>query len=138
MKLKRLITDRQPMETENTLWEQQEIMRILSNRPGTAYQEADDENREIFRQWVRQVLLSQEITIEFVKSDGSMRTMRCTLAPDLIKIAANKTQSIDGLSRTGHRPGQDPGTQVIWDLDQEQWRSFRYDRLRKISFSIGL
>lgn len=127
------------METENTLWEQQEIMRILSNRPGTAYQEADDENREIFRQWVQQVLLQQEITIEFVKSDGSMRTMRCTLSPDLIKIAANtQTMSIDGRPRSGRRPGQDPGTQVIWDLDQESWRSFRYDRLRKISLSIGL
>jgi hypothetical protein len=126
------------METENTLWEQQEIMRILSNRPGTAYQEADDENREIFRQWVRQVLLRQEITIEFVKSDGSMRTMRCTLSPELIKDAANKTRSIDGLPRAKRPPSSNPETQVIWDLDQEQWRSFRYDRLRKISFSIGL
>ena len=126
------------MESENTLWDQQEIIRILSDRPGTAYQEADAENKEIFRRWVRGLLNTEAITVEFVKSDGSLREMLCTLDPDRIDAPVAPTGSIDGHPRAWGRREKDPNVQTVFDLDLKQWRSFRYDRLKKITVSIGL
>ena len=130
------------MESENTLWDQQEIIRILSARPGTAYQESDAENQEIFRRWVRGLLNTEAITVEFVKSDGSLREMLCTLDPDRIDAPVTMTTSIDG--RSDRRPRKHPAkahdhnVQTVFDLDLKQWRSFRYDRLKKITVTIGL
>ena len=126
------------MESENTLWDQQEIIRILSARPGTAYQEADAENKEIFRRWVRGLLNTEAITVEFVKSDGSLREMLCTLDPDRIDAPVTATGSIDGRPRGWGRREKDPNVQTVFDLDVKQWRSFRYDRLKKITVTIGL
>jgi len=126
------------MESENTLWDQQEIIRILSARPGTAYQEADAENQEIFRRWVRGLLNTEAITVEFVKSDGSLREMLCTLDPDRIDAPVTATASIDGRPRAQSRKERDLNVQTVFDLDVKQWRSFRYDRLKKITVTIGL
>ena len=127
------------MELENTLWEQNELIRILSSRPGTAYQEADEEHRAEFRSWVRQLLTREEVTVEFVKSDGTMRTMRCTLDPDRFS-APNTVINVttDGRPKSSRKQPDEVGVQTVWDLDANQWRSFRYDRLKKINFSLGL
>ena len=126
------------MESENTLWDQQEIIRILSDRPGTAYQEADAENQEIFRRWVRGLLNTEAITVEFVKSDGSLREMLCTLDPERIDAPVTTTASIDGRPRKHPAKAHDHNVQTVFDLDLKQWRSFRYDRLKKITVTIGL
>ena len=142
MKKKRAITNREDwMEIENTLWEQNEVIRILSSRPGTAYQEADEEHRAEFRSWVRQLLAREEVTVEFVKSDGTMRTMRCTLDPDRFSApntVINVTTDLYGRPRSSRKQSDEVGVQTVWDLDANQWRSFRYDRLKKINFSLGL
>jgi hypothetical protein len=65
-------------------WEQQEVFRLLKAQPGTMYQEADETGRKYFRDWVRGVLEVTEITVTFVKADGSLRDMRCTLDRDKI------------------------------------------------------
>ena len=129
------------MEIENTLWEQNEVIRILSSRPGTAYQEADEEHRAEFRSWVRQLLAREEVTVEFVKSDGTMRTMRCTLDPDRFSApntVINVTTDLYGRPRSSRKQSDEVGVQTVWDLDANQWRSFRYDRLKRINFSLGL
>ena len=41
-------------------WEQQEVFRILSNKPGTTYQEADDQNKRIIRDWLKSLLQATE------------------------------------------------------------------------------
>ena len=142
MKKKRAITNREDwMEIENTLWDQNEMIRILSSRPGTAYQEADEEHRAEFRSWVRQLLAREEVTVEFVKSDGTMRTMRCTLDPDRFSApntVINVTTDLYGRPRSSRKQSDEVGVQTVWDLDANQWRSFRYDRLKKINFSLGL
>ena len=65
-------------------WEQQEVVRLLKGAPGTQYQEADDTNRHVMRDWVRSLLDKQPITVTFTKADGTDRAMRCTLNWNLI------------------------------------------------------
>ena len=126
-------------------WEQQEVFRLLKAQPGTMYQEADETGRKYFRDWVRGVLEVTEITVTFVKADGSLRDMRCTL--DLLKIPPqpprqlNKTP-VDGIVREDREIAaliepEENHTQKVFDLDAGAWRSFRYDRLKKVSATMS-
>ena len=128
------------MELENTLWEQNEVIRILSGKPGTAYQQADDENKALFRDWVKKLLQNEEVTVEFIKSDGTLRTMRCTLDTTRFDFPSTPVKTtVDGRPRAPRNPSADAvASQTVWDLDANQWRSFRYDRLKNITVSIGV
>ena len=126
-------------------WEQQEVIRLLKGAPGTQYQEADDANRHVMRDWVRSLLDKQPITVTFTKADGTDRTMRCTLngtfipqKPPMVSI----TGRVDGLVTESIKPRKqpkepDPAVIKVWDLDADAWRSFRMDRLKKISAELS-
>ena len=130
---------------ENPLpWEQQEVFRLLKSQPGTTYQEADETERVIFRNWVRELLNVAEITVTFVKADGTVRDMRCTLDQDLIPPQPPRAEkpardTVDGIvreSREVTKP-EESHTQKVFDLDVSAWRSFRYDRLKKVTATMS-
>ena len=133
-------------------WEKQEVFRLLKNQPGTHYQELDETGRKQMRDWVKNLLINSEVTLKFVKSDGTVRDMRCTLDSSRIPpkppvpytaimtevIQDSSTVNIDGLAENKKpRKEPDPVTQRVYDLDQGEWRSFRYDRLQKITAEIN-
>jgi len=109
------------------------------------YQQADETGRKYFRDWVRGVLEVTEITVTFVKADGSLRDMRCTL--DLLKIPPQpprpekpaKETPVDGIMRESKEvtKPEENHTQKVFDLDAGAWRSFRYDRLKKVSATMS-
>jgi acylphosphatase len=147
MKKKRSLTFRGEFMDMDT-WEKAEVFRLLKNQPGTQYQEADEAGRKQLRGWVQNLLDNSEVTVQFVKSDGTVRDMRCTLdrsrippappKPVPTEIEASSTANIDGLAESKKpRKEPDPVTQRVYDLDQNAWRSFRYDRLQKISVEIS-
>ena len=93
---------------EQTLtWEQQEVFRLLKSQPGTTYQESDESGRMIFRDWIRNLLNVSEITVTFVKADGTLRDMRCTLDSDRIPPQPPRAEKpakeapVDGLRQNG-------------------------------------
>ena len=129
-------------------WEKQEVFRLLKNQPGTMYQEADEDGKTQLRSWVKQLLGNSILTLQFVKSDGTVRDMRCTLSgahippapprPVPTEIEGSSTVNIDGLAESKKsRKEPDPVTQRVYDLDADAWRSFRYDRLQKITAEIS-
>ena len=103
------------------------VWRILEDKPGTWYQEASESNRVLLKEWTQDLLKEKAVEIEFVKSDGTVRSMNCTLNEGLGAVHVNKTQD------TRQR-----NTEVctVWDCDQEAWRSFRWDRLQKIGVTL--
>ena len=125
-------------------WEQSEVVRLLRGAPGTQYQEADDVNKAIIRDWVRSMLQSQPITVTFVKADGTVREMLCTLdssripaMPD-VTILSNSTANIDDLVESKKpRKQPDPHSIRVFDLDKMEWRSFRFDRLKKVTAELS-
>ena len=140
------------METNGLTWEQLEVFRLLKNQPGTMYQEGNEQERKLLRDWVQGLLTTSEVTVQFVKSDGTTRDMRCTLdrskippapfnpTPIASVIIGGSTANIDGLTVTESkkpRKEPDPVTQRVYDLDLKEWRSFRYDRLQKITAEIS-
>jgi len=146
MKKKRLLTYRgEPMFEEPLSWEQQEVFRLLKAQPGTTYQEADETGRHVFRDWMRGLLNVAEITVTFVKADGTLRDMRCTLDQDRIPpqppraAKPAKEAPVDGIVRESKEvtKPEENHTQKVFDLDAGAWRSFRYDRLKKVSASMS-
>ena len=132
-------------------WEKTEVFRLLKNQPGTQYQEADDAGKEQIRSWVKSLLNNSVVNVQFVKSDGTVRDMRCTVDASKVlipsaklptagaaSIVASATANIDGLTESKKpRKEPDPVNQRVYDLDLNEWRSFRYDRLQKISVEIN-
>ena len=79
------------------------------------------------RKWLRELLKTQEAKISFTKKDGTEREMRCTLAESKIpteKLPKNskKSKSDDALA--------------VFDVEKNDWRSFRFDSVTKIEFEI--
>ena len=121
-------------------WNTQETFRLLKGAPGTVYQECSETEKHVYRDWVRALLRNQAIVVSFTKGDGTLREMRCTLNFDLIPEDRHPKagQVTDGLIEHKHKPPREEGTQSVFDLDKNEWRSFRYERVRKISADIHL
>ena len=122
-------------------WEQQEVVRLLRGAPGTQYQEADDVNKTIIRDWIRSLLQKQPITVTFIKADGSVRDMRCTLNWDFIPSDKHPGDMTDipgpiAESKSGKK-SPDPHTLRVFDVDVMEWRSFRFERLQKITAELN-
>ena len=111
--------------------EQTRVWQSLANDPGNYYSNATEEERERFREWIRGLLQKQEVTVDFVKADGDFRSMKCTLSE------AHGAKYV--VNENTDRPKKKPNPEVcpVWDINQNAWRSFRWDRIKKIEFTIG-
>lgn len=117
-------------------WEQQEVVRLLKGSPGTQYQEADDVNKTIIRDWVKSLLQKGPITVTFTKADGTDREMLCTL--DHLRIPAPLVATpVDGIVKESkQRKKPDEHSLRVFDLEKNEWRSFRFDRLKKVTATL--
>ena len=108
--------------------DQQKMWSTISDAPASYYVSASEDERQAMREWTTGVMREREILIEFEKSDGTSREMRCTLQESVVP---KNTQENDTKRK------YNPDVCVVWDLALNQWRSFRWDRLRKIQFTLG-
>ena len=107
--------------------DKQRVANILTNQPGNYYINASDSEREIFRKWVTDILREREVVVDFEKADGAFRSMTCTLTESKLPVPINKT--------TQKKANAD--VCVVWDCNQDAWRSFRWDRVKRIAFTLG-
>jgi hypothetical protein len=117
--------------TKSLSSEQNQVWRQLTGEPGNYYSQAAEDEREIFKEWLKGLLKTDLVTVDFVKADGEFRSMKCTLAEQHgAKYTVNENKD---------RPSKKPNPEVcvVWDVNQNAWRSFRWDRIRKIEFTIG-
>ena len=95
------------------------------------------------RDWVRSLLQQQPITVTFVKADGTVRDMQCTLNYDFIPTdkapKETPTTPIDGIVKESKKPRKepDPHSLRVFDVDKQEWRSFRFERLQKITAQLN-
>ncbi len=80
------------------------------------------------REWLRGLLRSEKVTVLFTKKDGTERKLICTLKED--KIPSEKVPK-----NTGKAKSED--SIAVFDLEKSDWRSFRFDSVKKVEFSIG-
>lgn len=79
------------------------------------------------KNWLLKILRENDVTVKFTKKDGSDRTMICTLKEDKIPTekmpkSAEKQKSEEVLP--------------VFDLESQGWRSFRWDSIKEIHFSV--
>ena len=119
----------------NVDWSKAETIRLLKGAPGTQYQEADDTGKTVIRDWVRSLLQKGPITVTFVKADGTVRDMKCTL--DWQHIPADKQPKLVSVQEAKQRKEPDVHSLRVFDIEKQEWRSFRFDRLQKITAELN-
>jgi uncharacterized phage-like protein YoqJ len=82
---------------------------------------------ETEKNWLKSILRDLDVTIEFVKKDGSLRKMICTLSES--KIPIEKTPKNTGKAKTDD-------VLAVFDVENDGWRSFRWDSIKKIEFKL--
>jgi len=70
---------------------------------------------------IHQLLSSNKVEVNFTKADGSARKMICTLCPDLMPSDITFSEGV-------HVEKPD-NVLAVWDLEKDDWRSFRLDRV---------
>lgn len=69
--------------------------------------------------------------ITFTKTDGSVREMRCTLMSDYLPVR----QIEENVRHVPRR--ENDNVLAVWDIDTQDWRSFRLDSVTNINY-IGV
>jgi hypothetical protein len=67
-----------------------------------------------------------EVLVFFEKADGTLRNMLCTLKEELLP------EQVD-LEETIQKKAPNPDVLAVWDTENQGWRSFRWDRLKKVN-----
>ena len=85
-------------------------------------------NDEVNRKWLSQLLADGVVAVKFTKKDGTDRTLMCTLSQKVIpdeyapKGEDTRKKSSDALA--------------VFDVENEGWRSFRWDSVKSISLEV--
>lgn len=108
----------------------------LSNGDLNYYSQASEQEREIMRSWLRSALQREKITVEFIKANGEKRIMICTLSEDFGAKYTHKENSEEIMESQEKKASSDT-VQRIWDCEANAWRSFRWDRLVSIGFTLA-
>jgi hypothetical protein len=72
--------------------------------------------------WLKKELLENVVNVLFLKKDGTERRMICTLRPDLLPAQTDLEEAVQ-------KKTPNPDVLAVWDLENEGWRSFRYDSI---------
>lgn len=79
------------------------------------------------KEWLKTLLRERVVEITFVKADGSDRVMKATLLEE--KIPSEKMPK-------GNTKTQSDEVLPVFDVENDGWRSFRWDSIKQINFSI--
>jgi hypothetical protein len=86
---------------------------------------------KLFKKWLTGHLKYGPVTLTFTKKDGSDRVMKCTTNPTYIMF---KDPSILE-SKSDRKVNED--VMPVYDLDAGGWRSFRWESIKSVAFTIG-
>jgi hypothetical protein len=79
------------------------------------------------RKWLKSLLREQEVTIFFKKVDGTEREMLCTLSESV--IPEEKMPKGTGKAKSDE-------ILAVFDVENDGWRSFRWDSVTRIEFKL--
>lgn len=79
------------------------------------------------KQELTDLLKTKVITVKFTKTDGSIRTMKCTLKDDYITVPS-KTSTISTKAVNDKMV-------TVWDIDKDSFRSFYVDSIISVDDS---
>ena len=83
--------------------------------------------KEELRKWLISVLKDGEVTLKFEKKDGTVRDMKATLKSDMVVEYEKKTDREKVINEE---------ILPVFDLEKQEWRSFRLDSLKEIHVTL--
>ena len=88
--------------------------------------QTDQSNNTWQADYIKNALQNGELSVKFIKKDGSERSMRCTLKADLLPEQTDLEEQVQ-------KKTPNPDGLRVWDLEKNARRSFRFDSI--IGFS---
>lgn len=80
---------------------------------------SDQNNTSWQNEYLKNALHNGIVEVLFVKKDGTERRLVCTLKADLLPHKEDTLKPVHS----------NPDVQAVWDLENEGWRSFRWDSI---------
>jgi hypothetical protein len=76
------------------------------------------------RKWLANLLNEYVVEVTFTKKDGTERVMNCTLMEDYLPetTGVGRAANFDAVS--------------VYDVDKEDWRSFRWDSIKAVKVVV--
>jgi len=114
------------------------MKKVIQHRNGW-YAEANEDQRSEFRVWTLGLLREREVKVTFIKADGSLREMTCTLNGDLLPKVIEAKLPEDPLAITEGKKVRKVSEDAVrvFCTENNQWRSFRWDRVTAIEFTLA-
>jgi hypothetical protein len=86
---------------------------------------------KLFKKWLKSHLKYGPVTVTFTKKDGSERIMKCTTNPTYIMF--KEPASVE--SKREKKINED--VIPVFDMEAGHWKSFRWDSIKSVSFTLG-
>ena len=83
--------------------------------------------KDELRKWLIGVLKEHPVELKFEKKDGSIREMNATLKEDMVIAYEKKTEKEKVVNEE---------VLPVFDIDKQEWRSFRLDSIKEIKFDL--
>jgi hypothetical protein len=90
----------------------------------------DSDDAKAGREWLMSLLGERTVEVAFTKKDGTDRVMNCTLKEDILPIVQKEIEE-DSFTKTKSKDAL-----AVWDTDVGGWRSFRWDSIKSVNFSL--
>lgn len=89
-----------------------------------------DKDVKIFKKWLKSHIAYGPTTIVFTKKDGTERTMTCTTNSELVPAEP----IVEGVEKKEKKINEE--VMPVYDLDAKGWRSFRWDSIKQVRFTL--
>jgi hypothetical protein len=108
--------------------------RMLDDAEWNEENDWSDDEPEVFtsdesKEWIKGLLKDGVVEVTFIKSDGTERVMKCTLKDEVISEhwVAKSTETQKKISEDAL---------PVFDVEAKGWRSFRFDSIKEVNFSL--
>ena len=99
---------------------------LSNNTPSTS-------DLEAFKPWLISHLRMGNVTVDFEKVNGDFRSMECTLQESAIP----ETQLPKPLAEGATPRKVSEESLRVFDVNKQEWRAFRWDKVKSVSFHLG-
>jgi hypothetical protein len=103
----------------------------------------NEKDSTLFKKWLKSHLKIGPITVTFTKKDGTERVMKCTTSPLLVPVdltgEKHYTNTNDPINFPTPKKEKKVNEDVmpVYDLESNAWKSFRWDSVKSVMFTIG-
>jgi hypothetical protein len=87
-------------------------------------------NNPDFQEWLKGALRDTVVTVTFTKKNGDERVMKCTLNGEHLPTIQKEATEVSEVRQTSNT------SLSVYDVESNGWRSFRWDSIKQVEFSL--